>query len=186
MAIEDQLKNYLQHEVRLLTTPCIIIETEKLGSKLQPVAQKLKSLVLNKCGHEKSPLSGADCIKSIVKENHYVVASQDRDLQDWIRHQTGIALLFLHNVVPHLDEPSEASKKFLSRKTKATTRVSSFEDERLTKLKKQEGLIKEPPPAKLKKLKKKGGPNPLSCKKKKADKLKKVQSKTIGKKLKAK
>jgi len=163
------LKSYLQLEVRLLTTPCIIIEAEKLGSKLQPVAKKLKSLLLNKCGHEKSPLSGAECIKAMVKENHYVVASQDRDLQDWIRHHIGIALLYLHNVVPHLDEPSDASKKFLSRKTKASTRVSSFEDERLTQIKKREGLIKEAPSAvkKLKKLKKKGGPNPLSCKKKK-------------------
>ena len=183
--IEDQLKSYLQLEVRLLTTPCIIIETEKLGSKLQPVAQKLKSLNLNKCGHEKSPLSGAECIKAMVKENHFVVASQDRDLQGWIRNQAGIALLYLHNVVPHLDEPSAASKKFLSRKTKASTKVSSFEDERLTQMKKREGLIKEPPPVKGKKPKKKG-PNPLSCKKKKDDILKKVKTKTIGKKKKLK
>lgn len=179
--IEDQLKSYLQLEVRHLTTPCIIIEAEKLGSKLQPVAQKLKTLALNKCGHEKSPLSGAECIKAMVKENHYVVASQDRDLQDWIRHQAGIALLYLHNVVPHLDEPSEASKKFLSRKTKASTKVSSFEGERLTQIKKREGLVKKPP-VKVRKLKKKGGPNPLSCKKKKDDKLSKARSKTGQKK----
>lgn len=185
MTIEEQLKSYLQLEVRFLTTPCIIIESEKLGSKLQPVTQKLKSFTLNKCGHEKDPLTGAECIKAMVKENHYVVATQDRDLQEWIRRQTGIALLYLHNVVPHLDEPSQASKNFLARKTKASTKVSTFEDERLSQLKKKEGLIKEVKPAKLKKLKKKGGPNPLSCKKKKEkpqdDKLKKVQ-KTIQKK----
>lgn len=145
------------------------------------MAQKLKGLTLNKCGHEKSPLSGAQCIKAMVKENHYVVASQDRDLQDWIRQQAGIALLYLHNVVPHLDEPSEASKKFLQKKTKASTKVSSFENERLHKIKKQEGLIKEPLPIKQKKKLKKG-PNPLSCKKKKDDKLRKVKIKTIAKK----
>lgn len=184
MLIEDQLKNYLQLEIRLLTTPCIIIESEKLGSKLQPVALKLKSLTLNKCGHEKAPLTGSECIKAMVKENHYVVASQDRDLQDYLRRQIGIALLYLHNVVPHLDEPSEASKKFLSRKTKASTKVSSHEETRLNQIKKREGLIKEVPLAKVKKLKKKGGPNPLSCKKKKDDKLRKVKSKTIVKKLK--
>ena len=52
------------------------------------------------------------------------------------------------------------SQKFLSRKTKATTRVSSFKDERLKssiKKKAEESLIKTPPPAKNKKLKKKGG-----------------------------
>jgi len=102
----------------------------------------------------------------MVKENHYVVATQDRDLQDWIRHQIGIALLYLHNVVPHLDEPSQASKKFVLRKTKASTQVSTFEDERLAQLKKKQGLIQEPRPPKKAKTKKKGGPNPLSCKKK--------------------
>lgn len=183
VAIEEQLKNYLQMEVRTLTSPCIIIETEKLGSKLQPVVQRLKNLTLNKCGHEKDPLSGTDCIKSMVKTNHYLVASQDRDLQHWTRSQIGIALLYLHNVVPHLDEPSDASKQFLTRKTKAVTRVSSFEDKRLKALKKKEGLVQEPKPLKPKKLKKKSGPNPLSCKKKKSadGKLSKTQNNPIKK-----
>jgi U3 small nucleolar RNA-associated protein 23 len=184
--LDEQLKNYLQMETRLLTTPCIIIETEKLGPKLQNVVQKLKSLQLNKCGHEKKPLSGAECIKAIVKENHYVIATQDRDLQEWIRRQIGIALLYLHNVVPHLDEPSEASKKFINRKSKASTKVSSFEDKRLLQIKKKEGLIEEPKVIKPRKMKKLKGPNPLSCKKKKVklpdDKLRKVQNKTIDKK----
>lgn len=184
--LDEQLKNYLQMETRHLTTPCIIIETEKLGPKLQNVVQKLKSLQLNKCGHEKKPLSGAECIKAIVKDNHYVIATQDRDLQEWIRRQVGIALLYLHNVVPHLDEPSEASKKFINRKSKASTKVSSFEDKRLLQIKKKEGLIVEPKIIKPRKMKKLKGPNPLSCKKKKVklpdDKLRKVQNKAIDKK----
>lgn len=167
LIIEDQLKNYLQLELRYLTTPCIIIESEKLGSKLLPVAKKLKSFTLDKCGHEKNPLSGAECIKSMVKENHYMIATQDRDLQEWIRNQVGIALLYLHNVVPTLEEPSPASRKHIERKMKSSTKVSSFEDENIVQLKKKEGLIKEPKVFKLKK-KKKGGPNPLSCKKKKS------------------
>lgn len=173
----------MQMEALFLTTPCIIIETDSLGPKLQSVAQKLKTLTLFKCGHAKSPLSGAECIKAMVKENHYVVATQDRDLQAWTRSQVGIALLYLHNVVPHLDEPSEASKKFVLRKAKALTKVSSFEDERLSKLKKEEGLMETAKVLKARKPKKKGGPNPLSCKKKKAqDQLRKVNHKTIDKK----
>lgn len=120
----------------------------------------------------------------MVKENHYVIATQDRDLQEWIRKQIGIALLYLHNVVPHLDEPSEASRKFVSRKTKAATQVSSFEGERLKELKKKEGLIVAPKAVRVKKKKVKG-PNPLSCKKKGTkpdDKLRKIHNKTIHKK----
>jgi U3 small nucleolar RNA-associated protein 23 len=181
--IEEQLKNYLQVELRFLTTPCVIIETEKLGSKFMSVTNKLKSVQLNKCGHERNPISGAECIKALTKENRYIIATQDRDLQEWIRFQTGIALLYLHNVVPTLEEPSEASRRFVDRKLKKSIQVSSFESEQLKLLKKKEGLVKEPKVYKLKK-KKKSGPNPLSCKKKKST-LNAVKEKTIDKKKKA-
>lgn len=173
------MKNYLQVEVRLLTTPCIIIETEQLGSKLLSVSSKLKGFQLNKCGHERHPISGADCIKSLTKDNRYIIATQDRDLQEWVRAKVGIALLYLHNVVPTFEEPSEASKRFVDRKLKKSIQVSSFEDVQLKLLKKKEGLAKE----KVHKIKrkKKGGPNPLSCKKKKSA-LNVIKDKAIKKK----
>lgn len=179
--IEEQLKNYLQLELRLLTTPCIIIEAENLGSKFTGVTTKLKSFQLNKCGHERNPISGADCIQSLTKENRYIIASQDRDLQEWIRRQIGIALLYLHNVVPTLEEPSEASRKFVDERSRKSVLVTNFEGEQLKLMKKKQGLIKEPKVVKLKKQKKKGGPNPLSVKKKKVDNLKGVKEKTIDK-----
>lgn len=178
--IEEQLKSYLQLELRLLTTPCIIMEAEGLGGKYAAVTNKLKKIQLNKCGHEKNPIPGAACIKSLAKENRYIIATQDRDLQDWTRSQVGIALLYLHNVVPVLEEPSEASRKHVNRKSKKSIQVSSFENEQLKQLKKKEGLL--PSVIKLKpKIKKIKGPNPLSCKKKKSE-LKGVQDKVIDKK----
>jgi U3 small nucleolar RNA-associated protein 23 len=144
----------------------MIIEVEKFGAKYFGVSRKLKSLQLNKCGHEKSPLSGAECVKRLTKENRYVVATQDRDLQDWIRNQVGIALLYLHNVVPNLEEPSVPSRKFINRKSTKSMKVSTFEGEQLTLMKKKEGILEEVKVKKFK-IKKKGGPNPLSCKKKK-------------------
>lgn len=180
--IEEQLKNYIQLELRLLTTPCIIIEAENLGSKFTGVTTKLKSFQLNKCGHERNPISGADCIQSLTKDNRYIIASQDRDLQEWIRRQIGIALLYLHNVVPTLEEPSEASRKFVDERSRKSVLVTNFEGEQLKLMKKKQGLIKEPKVVKkLKKQKKKGGPNPLSVKKKKVDNLKGVKEKTIDK-----
>lgn len=180
--IEEQLKNYIQLELRLLTTPCIIIEAENLGSKFTGVTTKLKSFQLNKCGHERNPISGADCIQSLTKDNRYIIASQDRDLQEWIRRQIGIALLYLHNVVPTLEEPSEASRKFVDERSRKSVLVTNFESEQLKLMKKMQGLIKEPKVVKkLKKQKKKGGPNPLSVKKKKVDNLKGVKEKTIDK-----
>jgi U3 small nucleolar RNA-associated protein 23 len=172
-------------ELRFLTTPCIIIESEKLGPKLFNTVKKLKSLTLNRCGHEKNPISGANCIKSIVKTNHYVVATQDRDLQDWIRRKAGIALLYLHQKVPIIDEPSEASRNFITQKSQ---KPDINEVQRLIEIKKKQGIIKQPTnPAFKKKKKKPSGPNPLSCKKKKSgidEKLHKIKDKKIKKKTK--
>lgn len=145
----------------------MIMETEKLGPKFIPVANKLKSIQLNKCGHEKNPISGSECIKALIKDNRYVIATQDRELQDWIRNQVGIALLYLHNVVPTLEEPSPASRKFVARKSKRSVNVSSFEGQQLAQMKKREGIVEVKKIIK-KKFKKKSGPNPLSCKKKKS------------------
>lgn len=170
-------------ELRVLTTPCMIIETDKLGPKLLNVSKKLKSLQLNRCGHEKNPLSGSECVKSIVKENRYIIATQDRDLQEWIRRQVGIALLYLHNVVPTLEEPSLATRNFVDRKSKKSLKVSEFEGEQLVQMKKKEGIVEEKKVIKVKH-KKKGGPNPLSCKKKKI-KINNNQGKTNGVKNKA-
>ncbi|CAG9802837.1 unnamed protein product [Chironomus riparius] len=165
LLIEEQLKNYIQMELRVLTTPCMIMETDKLGHKFIQVSKKLKSMQLNKCGHEKNPLTGSECIKSLVKDNRYIIATQDRDLQEWIRKQIGIALLYLHNVVPTLEEPSLATRNYIDRKSKKSLNVSSFEGEQLVQLKKKEGIVEIKKVTKVK-LKKRKGPNPLSCKKK--------------------
>jgi U3 small nucleolar RNA-associated protein 23 len=174
------LKNYLQLELRLLTTACLIIESEKLGSKLIPATKKLKEFVLNKCGHEKSPRSGSECIKDLVKKSHYVIATQDRDLQEWVRKQCGIALLYLHQIVPVLEEPSEKSRKLINSNSKTTATVSQLDVEKLEYFKKKEGLLQE---SKLtQKKKKKGGPNPLSMKKKKSRETRsEIKDKTIDK-----
>lgn len=158
----------------------MIMEADKLGPKLFHVSRKLKSMQLNKCGHEKNPLTGSECIKSLVKDNRYIIATQDRDLQEWIRKQIGIALLYLHNVVPTLEEPSLATRNFIDRKSKKLLKVSSFEGEQLGQLKKKEGIVEDKKGPKIKHKKKKGGPNPLSCKKKKSKELG-IKNKAIDK-----
>lgn len=150
-----------------------------------PATKKLKEFVLNKCGHEKNPLSGSECIKQLVKNNHYVVATQDRDLQNWIRRQCGIALLYLHQIVPTLDDPSPVTKRFVEGKSKTGATVSEIDKEKLIYFKKKEGLQTETPKFSTKK--KKSGPNPLSCKKKQkpmksGDNLGKIKENPIEKK----
>lgn len=64
--INDQIPKYLQSESRLVTTQCIIVEAEALGAKVQGAVGIVKQFLVYKCGHEKSPRSGAACIKSMV------------------------------------------------------------------------------------------------------------------------
>lgn len=48
------------------TTQCIIVEAEKLGKAVQVATKIVKKFIVIKCGHEKEPVDGASCIKSLV------------------------------------------------------------------------------------------------------------------------
>ena len=64
--IQDQLPKYLQAEVKLLTTQCVILETEKLGPKLYGAMLIVKQFAVHKCGHEKQPVAGSKCLRSMI------------------------------------------------------------------------------------------------------------------------
>lgn len=92
----------------------------------------------------------------------YIIATQDRELQDKLRILPGVPVMYLHGKVPTLDSPSETSRKHAETKQKGLG-MTTWEKENVKVLRKQAGLEKE---SKMRK-KKKGGRNPLSCLKKK-------------------
>lgn len=51
----------------LVTTQCIIVESENLGAKVQGATNIVKQFLVHKCGHEKKTVSGLACIKSMVR-----------------------------------------------------------------------------------------------------------------------
>lgn len=162
--IKEQLKQYLQVEIKLLTTPCVIMECEKLGKKLYAATNMAKTFPVHKCGHETSPISGAHCLKSMLKGNHYIICSQDTDLQEWLRRRAGHPLIYLHGTAPVFEAPSNQSKEFISQKTLAMVESGSDKQRLLTKVTKE--LKKKVEEKKIMKKRAKG-PNPLACKKKK-------------------
>lgn len=169
--IQDQLAKYFQSEIKLLTTPCIILEAEKLGSFSKVVSaatQIVKQYPIHKCGHEKHPLSGIKCLQSMVKKNNssrYIIATQDRELQDILRKVPGVPILYLHGKAPTLEAPSQANREY-AEKVHKSLGMSVWEKENIKTLKEAAGLA-EQTEVRLKKKKRKGGPNPLSCLKKK-------------------
>ncbi|KRT79994.1 hypothetical protein AMK59_7702, partial [Oryctes borbonicus] len=167
--IADNIPKYLQGELKLLTTQCAIIETENFGSKLHGALVILKQYALHKCGHEGKPVSGSKCFQSMVLEsnkNHYIIATQDRDLQNKLKEKPGVPVLYLHDKAPVLSAPSEVS--ILKSKEELNDKLGILSKEKVVidKLKQNNGII-EDDIQKPKKRKGPKGPNPLSCKKKK-------------------
>lgn len=164
MNIADNVPRYLRSELKLLTTQCVIIETEKLDKKLLGALLILKQYALHKCGHEGKPITGSKCLSSMLgkcNEKHYIVATQDRDLQKQIRNIPGVPLLYLVQKTPVLESPSSCS---LEESNKRLGGRFMEEKKSVDVLMEKSGLAKEEHEVKRKKKK---GPNPLSCKKKK-------------------
>ncbi|CAH1955848.1 unnamed protein product [Acanthoscelides obtectus] len=163
--IANDIPRYLQGDIKLLTTQCAVIEMENLGPKLNGALLILKKYVVHKCGHERKPITGAECLLSMLgKTNtkHYIIATQDRDLQDKVRNIPGAPILYLHIKTPVFEQPSKVSMDTVKDKL---CLLSHNEKQALENLKVQSGIecVEEDTP---KKKKKKNGPNPLSCKKK--------------------
>lgn len=164
--ISDNVPRYLQSELKLLTTQCAQIEATNLGPKVFGAVQILKQYGIHKCGHEKKPISAANCLLSMVNknnnENHYIIATQDMDLQKRLRAIPAVPLLYLHYKVPVLEKPSDVSEEVARKKFSSLT---EWEKTAVEALRKENG-IEEDQVRKPRKKKKKGA-NPLSCKKKK-------------------
>ncbi|CAK1548105.1 unnamed protein product [Leptosia nina] len=170
--IRDQIPKYLNGKLKLLTTRCIIIETEKIAKKTQGALTILKQFGIHECDH-KVPISGSKCISSMIgktNDKHYILATQDRDLQEKLKKIAGVPLLYLHNKSPTLQKPSTASYSKAGQVLTADPHVfiSPAQNETLTNIKKALGVeqVQEEPKKKVI-IKKPHNPNPLSCKKKK-------------------
>lgn len=163
--IREQMPKYLCDDVKLCTTVCAIAETEKLGPALYGATLVVKQFFVLKCGHEKKPITAANCFHSMVRKknlDHYIVATQDPDLSERLRDLVGVPLLYLFNAIT-LEKPSEKSLKVGAQTLQAQTEAPEHQLLALKNLKRKENLLDEAP---VKKKRKVGGPNPLSCKKK--------------------
>lgn len=146
------------------------MEAESLGGPVIGATQIVKKFLVHRCGHDQKPISAADCMKSMIRGNHYIIATQDRDLQEALRSKPGQPLMYLHKKTPVLEQPSEASRKHSERAQNETHDFVERDAKRLVHLKRAAGMVVEEPTQIPKKKFKKKQPNPLSCKKKKKTK----------------
>ncbi|XP_060516697.1 rRNA-processing protein UTP23 homolog [Cylas formicarius] len=137
--VADNIPKYLQGETKLITTQCSIIELEKLGHKLNGALLILKQYVVHKCGHEGKPIPGSKCLLSMLgKDNksHYVLCTQDRELQNEVRSLPGVPLLYLHMKTPVLEKASSISVEMAKQKMAGLT---ESEIQALQRLKETDG-----------------------------------------------
>ncbi|CAG7834257.1 unnamed protein product [Allacma fusca] len=169
--IKEQLPKYLNASVKVVTTPCVLIETEGIGAVLTGALQILRRYPIHKCSHKEKPVGASRCIKSMVVPNNpsrYVVATQDIGLREKLREVAGVALIYLHGNAPTLEAPSEKSQAVASEKTARKTDIVGYQKEILEQMKKVNNLDQgEQSQHKGTKKRKRAGPNPLSCKKSK-------------------
>ncbi|KAJ9577476.1 hypothetical protein L9F63_005977 [Diploptera punctata] len=168
--IKEHMPKYLDAEVKLLTTPCVIIETESLGHTVFGAMIIVKQFAIHRCGHTGKPVPGSVCLKSMLgseNSSRYIIATQDRELQRAAREIPGTPLIYLHQKAPTLEHPSAASERIAQIQNQAKFHVSKEAGNLLTSLKKQKLGISTTDTQEQRKKKKNKGPNPLSCKKKK-------------------
>lgn len=177
--LREQLPKYLDDlEVKLFTTACVITEAEALGRDVFGAMLIVKQFKAQKCGHEKEPISAAECLYSMVQNgnlNHYFIATQDPELSKKCRELLGVPLLYLRYNAINLEKPSRMNTEAIDVKIQENLKGPGYQTEIIKKLKAEAFGEESIPHKKRKKVK---GPNPLSCKKKKMKIAEPVQKKS--------
>lgn len=69
-----------------------------------------------------------------IKNNRYVIATQDRELQDYLRKKPGQPIMYLHKKTPVLEQPSELSRKTVEFKLNESFKFGTADEKKLGKL----------------------------------------------------
>jgi U3 small nucleolar RNA-associated protein 23 len=166
--LKEDLSSILAGRVTPMVTECVMCHLRRNGRTNTPALLIGKSCYRLKCSHDpKNPLSPADCIISqLEKENprHFFIASQDDSLKARARTISGTPVLSIHGNLLMLESPSEESRKSAEhrelkrRLPKLSERNEDTDDSSNEDPVGPENSIRK---------KRRGGPNPLSIKKKK-------------------
>lgn len=179
--IEDQIPRYFGSEVKFFTTSCAIDETEILGKHflydlfisddvwtetgpaLHGAMLIVKKFQVTSCGHEKNPISAAQCLHSLLashdNKEHFILATQDKALKEKVRELPRCPILSLVQSALTMEKPSRVNV------VEASGDIEHTKEREVADLKIIKSQVLGPDPV-ARKRKRPKGPNPLSCKKK--------------------
>lgn len=166
--ISEQLPKYLDGEVKLCTTQCVLAECEAMGSLLYGPLKILQQYAVVPCKH-KRPILPFNCLHKLAVATKkgkakYFIATQDENLTECIRQLPGVALLYVAFNAINLESPSESSRLKATERLQNSMEPAVHEQTTLQCLKESTFGKRAEFVHKRKRIK---GPNPLSCKKKK-------------------
>lgn len=168
VAIRESLERYLQSDIQCFTTRCVLKELEMLGETMYTariVAQRFQTF---SCNHRKKPVSAQNCLKSLLENsnsNKVFIATQDYELTKYANQIPGVPVLYLHQNNIILDKMSEATSDHVNNVSQGKAEPTPALQSSIETLKKDANILNDPEVKK--KRKRRGGPNPLSCKKSK-------------------
>eukprot|EP00455_Lapot_gusevi_P040933 TRINITY_DN4689_c0_g3_i1.p1 TRINITY_DN4689_c0_g3~~TRINITY_DN4689_c0_g3_i1.p1 ORF type:complete len:293 (+),score=55.58 TRINITY_DN4689_c0_g3_i1:73-951(+) len=169
--LKEQVVKMLQSETKIFVTRCVMNELSQLpkfwlGARL--IAGKFPHMTCNHPGI----ISAHDCLLSLIGSNnpsHLIVAAQQIDFRERVRRVPGTPIIFMQFQVPIMEDISQASRTYSTRKEQKLSAPDEDEKKLLEEAKKEEAEEKKKLEEKnaRPKRKKPQAPNPLSCKKKK-------------------
>ncbi|XP_054153180.1 rRNA-processing protein UTP23 homolog [Oppia nitens] len=188
--IREQMTKYFgKHEIKLVTTVCVVQETQRLSQSLYGALLVIKQFPIHRCGHEKSPIAANDCIRELIcgsgnnNPDHYMLATQDLQLTRSVRRSVVCPLIYLNGNVIVMTKPVDSVKEEAHRRgVDASDQLAEHDVQVLSKLKEIHGLADDSVGDNQPKKRRKGpkGPNPLSCKKPKTKPTTTTTTKTSG------
>lgn len=161
--LRDQFPKYFDNPIRLVTSPCCIVETEAIGPELYGALQILKSCHIHKCPHGEVPISAGKCMKSLCGAEHvrkvkgdakedvqgdkepapdvfrFIPGTQDSGLRRQLRQLAGVPLVYLKGAAPTFERPSQSSQDAAVEKGAKKLEVVHYQKEILDRMKAEVG-----------------------------------------------
>ncbi|KAB7507274.1 rRNA-processing protein UTP23-like protein [Armadillidium nasatum] len=104
--ISEQLPKYLDSDVNIVTTRCIIMEVEKLSKIIKDLYGTwliIKQFKIHQCGH--------------TDDFKYILATMDENLREYARKKVFAApIIFLHRQTPTIEKPPQETVKIFGEK----------------------------------------------------------------------
>lgn len=165
--VEGTLSKLLMANVRAFTTRFTLHELQGMGREYRATLESARRLERHKSSNDQGAQSAAESIKNEIgasNEQHFFVATQDKDLQKHLSKVAAVPIIFKTVNGISLQKPGFYLQKSVNKASEAKMGIQKYEKATSVMRAFSEEIRRELPLHRRKKKAK--GPNPLAAKKK--------------------